>query len=208
MIRETASEYLRSVHDLAMQVQASDAAGGVVPFDAAMADTVELITSLRDDGRKVLLIGNGGSAAVVAHMHVDLCNAGRTRALLFNDIPMLTATSNDHGYGAVFERPGTLWADEGDVLIAVSSSGRSENILRAVTACAERGCRAVTFTGFAPDNPLRRLGCLNFWVPAHAYGAVELVHSTLAHFITDLVARTAAAATDRSNAAAVMGELV
>jgi D-sedoheptulose 7-phosphate isomerase len=102
---------------------------------------------------------------------------------------MVTATSNDFGYGMVFEKPCRLWAEDRDVLIAISSSGRSENILRAVQTCLGAGCRILTFSGFDPDNPLRKLGHLNFYVPSSTYGYVEVVHNALAHMVTDFVLR-------------------
>ena len=132
-----------------------------------------------------MLIGNGGSAAIASHMQNDLCKAVGVRAMVFNEPSLLTALSNDHGYGCVFERPTELWADNGDLLLAISSSGQSENILRAVRASVAQGCQVITFSGFGADNPLRRMGHLNFYVPSQVYGYVELVHSTLAHFLTD-----------------------
>ena len=93
--------------------------------------------------------------------------------------------ANDHGYGCVFERPIQLWVDAGDVLVAISSSGRSENILRAIEAAQARQCRVVTLSGFRPDNPLRRTGELNFYVASETYGFVEVAHAALTHFLAD-----------------------
>ena len=132
-----------------------------------------------------MIIGNGGSAAIASHMHNDLCKAVGIRAIIFNEPSLLTALSNDHGYGCVFERPIELWADSGDLLLAISSSGQSENILRAVRASLAPGCQVITLSGFKSDNPLRGMGHLNFYVPAQDYGLVELVHSGLTHFLTD-----------------------
>lgn len=132
-----------------------------------------------------MLVGNGGSAAIVSHMQNDLCKAVGVRAMVFNEPPLLTALSNDHGYGCVFERPVDLWAESGDLLLAISSSGQSENILRAARSAKARGCQILTLSGFLADNPLRGMGHLNFYAPSQVYGYVELVHSVLAHFLTD-----------------------
>jgi D-sedoheptulose 7-phosphate isomerase len=188
MIPGTASDYLRQLHDLARRVQVSDASGELVPFDAGVSQAVDLLRLLRLKHGKVLLIGNGGSAAIAAHMQTDFCNSGGLRALVFNDAPAVTATSNDFGYGAVFEKPSRLWLDAGDVLIAVSSSGRSENILRAARACAQGACQVITMSGFDPANPLRASGHLNFYVPSDLYGHVELVHGMLGHMVSDFLA--------------------
>ena len=145
-------------------------------------EAVELI--LRQD-QMIMVIGNGGSAAIASHFHNDLCHAVGVRAMVFNDSSQLTALSNDHGYPSVFERPIKLWAGSGDLLVAISSSGKSENILRAVEAARTRGCGVITFSGFRSDNPLRKLGDLNFYVSSESYGEVEVSHMALTHFLTD-----------------------
>ena len=107
------------------------------------------------------------------------------RALDFSQVSLLTALSNDEGYECVYEYPITLWADAGDLLLAISSSGKSENILRAVKAAAAKKCGIITLSGFGADNPLRRLGDVNFYVSSREYGYVESAHSVIAHLITD-----------------------
>mgnify|MGYP001340853424 CR=1 FL=1 len=180
--------YVEAVAALARKVEVTDSERAIVPLERAAHRAIDLILRLKDEGRKVLLIGNGGSAAIASHTHNDLCKAVGVRAMVFVESPLLTALSNDHGYDCVFERPVELWAAAGDLMIAISSSGRSENILRAVRVSRGRGCGIITFSGFQTDNPLRRLGDLNFYVPSPVYGHVELVHSVLAHFLTDYAA--------------------
>jgi D-sedoheptulose 7-phosphate isomerase len=107
------------------------------------------------------------------------------RSLVFTEQPLLTALANDDGYETVFETPVRLWAEPGDVLVAISSSGRSDNILRAVRAASELHCDVVTFSGFDEDNPLRSMGTVNFHVASGAYGLVENAHGAVSHFITD-----------------------
>jgi D-sedoheptulose 7-phosphate isomerase len=121
-------------------------------------------------------MGNGGSAAIVSHVHNDLCKAVGVRAVVFDDTPLLTALANDEGYHEVFRRPLELWADRGDLLIAVSSSGESENIVSAAASAKQKGCTLLTFTGFKPTNRLRQIGDFNIYVPAAHYGYVEIAH--------------------------------
>ena len=137
---------------------------------------------------KVLLVGNGGSAAIASHIHNDLSKTLGVRALIFNEAPLLTALANDIEYDAAFERNTELWAEEGDLVIAISSSGRSENILRAVKASHTNGSHVVTLSGFSPGNPLRRLGDVNMYVPSSSYGHVEIAHLALLHCLTDRLA--------------------
>ena len=185
MISQTAAEYFSALSDLLRSVEVTDPDGVTLPLDEGARKAVNLILSVRAGSGKVMLIGNGGSAAIASHMHNDLCKAAHVRALVFNEPPLLTALSNDDGYGSVFERPVELWAMPGDLLLAISSSGRSENILRAVRKSAERRCEVITLSGFDADNPLRRMGAINFYVPCRVYGHVEVIHSALAHFLTD-----------------------
>jgi len=112
-----------------------------------------------------MFIGNGASAAIGSHQALDYWKNGGMRAVTFNDLALLTAVSNDFSYAEVFEKPIEMFADAGDILLAISSSGRSENILRGADAARKQGCRVITFSGFRPDNPLRSRGELNFYVP-------------------------------------------
>ena len=184
-VSQRATSYFRKLFDLLQSTQVTDREGTPLSLDEGVNRAIDLILSLRSASGKVMLIGNGGSAAIASHMHNDLCKAVGVRAITFGEPPLLTALSNDHGYKCVFERPVELWANTGDLMVAISSSGRSENILRAVRASAARGCQVITLSGFSADNPLRRMGHLNLYVPSQVYGFVESVHSVLAHVLTD-----------------------
>ena len=180
-------ELVRLLRDVrCTRASASGAAQESLGYDDAMAAAAELLLALKKDGNKAILVGNGGSASVVGHLQMDLSNGLRVRALCFHDAPQLTALANDFGYPAAFERCAQLWADEGDLLVAVSSSGRSENVLRAVDAARSNGCRVLTMSGFHDDNPLRGRGHLNFHVASHDYGPVETAHACIAHMVVDL----------------------
>lgn len=153
---------------------------------AAGSERVQLfLEECRQSQRKVFILGNGGSAAIAAHIQNDLCNGAGIRALSCQDIPTLTALSNDHGYAKAYERFIRQWAAEGDFVIAISSSGESENILRAVTSAVQIGCRIFTMSGFKAYNSLRQMGDINFYVPSSHYGHVETIHAIIGHFITD-----------------------
>lgn len=187
------SAYLAAFSRVLERIEITTDEGETLSVDFGIDAVVESIVAVRERRGKALLIGNGGSAAIVSHVHNDLCKAVGVRALVFNETPFLTAMANDHGYHTVFHRPVDLWADADDLLIAVSSSGESENIVKAAALAKEKGCRVVTFTGFAPGNRLRQIGGLNVYVPVSDYGHVEMAHSVIAHFVTDTaVIRTSA----------------
>lgn len=184
----TATGYLEGLTSVFGRILVTDAKGTTLSLDEGIGRIVALIEATRRDGHKIMLIGNGGSAAIVSHMQNDLCKCVGARAFVFDGQPLLTALANDDGYESVFEAPVKLWTQAGDLMIAVSSSGQSPNILRGVAAAAERGCRIVTLSGFQPTNALRTLGELNVYVAADTYGYVEMTHSILGHCITDFAA--------------------
>lgn len=180
-------QYLRNLQTIFSSVEVTDAEGEAVSLDQAAREVHSLLTLRKNNGHKVMVIGNGGSAAIAAHMQNDLSSAADIRALSFQDIPLLTAATNDFGYELAYERFVLHWADDNDLLFAISSSGESENILRAVQAARKNGCLVVTLSGFKENNRLRRRGDINFYVPVADYGYVETLHAVLAHYFTDMV---------------------
>ena len=162
-------------------------AGSGLDFFLGIGDTAALIAQQARAGHKMLFIGNGASAAISSHMATDFWKTGGMRALAFNDGALLTCMGNDYGYGQVFAKPIEMFADPGDVLIAISSSGQSANILLGAQAARQKACQIVTLSGFKPDNPLRSLGDFNFYAPAQTYGAVEIVHHSICHCLLDMI---------------------
>lgn len=132
---------------------------------------------------KLLFIGNGGSSAIASHMSADWQKNGGYRTMCFTDSAMLTCLANDDGYENVFAHPILLHATPRDILFAISSSGQSPNILKAVEAARKKGSYVVTLSGFKPDNPLRKVGDTNMYVPSSDYGIVECAHLALIHSI-------------------------
>ncbi len=148
------------------------------------------VLKIQDIDRKklsVILIGNGGSAAIASHQAVDLWKNGGIKAYAFNDASLLTCIGNDYGYDQVFAKPIEMFAKPGDLVIAVSSSGKSENILKAVQYAKKVGCSVISFSGFAEGNALSKLGDLNFYLKSDSYGIVEVGHLLLIHAVIDQV---------------------
>ena len=180
----TLSRSLEELAALTRRVVFTDRTGAPGDPDPGFDRCIDLLAGCGTAGGAVFWVGNGGSAALASHFAVDVFNAG-IRSTAFNDASMLTCMGNDCGYEQVFARPVSLFASPGDVLIAISSSGRSPNILAAVRAARERDCSVLTLSGFRPDNPLRGLGDGNFYVPSEAYGPVETVHAIICHALVD-----------------------
>ena len=181
----TATDYIATLSEFTVSMQVTDKQGGPMSLDEAAERSVQIILQAKIADRKVMLAGNGGSAAIVSHVQNDLFKRADVKALVFTEQPLLLALANDNGYETVFEWPIEKWAQPGDVVVVLSSSGRSENILRAAEAALRKECHLVTFSGFDPDNPLRKMGDLNFYVGSHSYGYVETAHAAITHFITD-----------------------
>lgn len=156
------------------------------PFGEAIDRLVQTALETHKQNKKLIFIGNGGSAAIASHMAIDYWKNGGIRATAFNDPALLTCLGNDYGYERVFEKPIEMLSQPGDLLIAISSSGRSPNILNGVKMAREKNCAIITLSGFKPDNPLRKMGDLNFYVPSQAYGFVEMTHLAICHAALDL----------------------
>jgi D-sedoheptulose 7-phosphate isomerase len=141
---------------------------------------------VHDAGNKIIFIGNGGSAGIASHLAIDFSKNGGLRSLAFNDPSALTCLGNDLGYENVFAKQLDFHARPGDLLIAISSSGRSPNILGAVKMARTRDCKVTTFSGFTEENELRRTGDVNFYVRSREYGFVEIAHLALCHAVLDI----------------------
>lgn len=182
--------YLQELSALFPKIVVTDHKGSDCSISEGIDKAVDLLWRCASAGGKIILIGNGGSASIASHIAIDLWKNAGIRAIAFNDAPLLTCISNDFGYPYVFEKPIQMFADRADVLIAISSSGRSENILKGVDVARGRGLQILTMSGFRPENPLRKLGDLNFYVPNESYGYVEIVHLSLCHCICDIIAQS------------------
>lgn len=161
----------------------------VIELNHAISYLMELLAKNQIDGKKIMVIGNGGSAGIAMHTLADYANAGGFKTMDFYGPALLTCLSNDYGYENVFVKPIEFFAEPGDILFAISSSGKSPNIVKAADAATARDCIVITFSGFDADNPLRKIGKLNFYTPSTHYGFVELAHQSLIHCILDLFIR-------------------
>ncbi|QPJ65291.1 MAG: SIS domain-containing protein [Candidatus Nitrohelix vancouverensis] len=179
--------YFQGLQNTLRSLQASDSAGEPIEFISAVETVAQHVIKQSDAGHKIIFIGNGASAAIASHMSTDYWKNGGVRAQAFNDSSLLTCISNDYGYKHVFEKPIEMFSDPGDILFAISSSGKSENILRGVEAARLKNCQVITFSGFKDDNPLRAMGDINFYAPSPEYGPVEILHLSICHCIIDTI---------------------
>ena len=148
----------------------------------------DLIKAINSKGNKVLIFGNGGSAAISSHFSVDLTKNAGLRCVNFNEADLITCFANDYGFEHWVEKAIDFYGDEGDLLIVISSSGSSKNMLNGVRAARNGKFKAVvTLSGFDNNNPLCQLGDINLWVNSRAYNFVENIHQVWLLAIVDLI---------------------
>ena len=153
-----------------------------------LVEVSDLLKNVNAEGKKTLIFGNGGSAAISSHFSVDLTKNAGLRCVNFNEADLITCFSNDYGFERWMEKAVDFYGDTGDLLIVISSSGSSENILNGVKAARNGKFRAVvTLSGFDKDNPLCQLGDINLWVDSRAYNFVENIHQVWLLAIVDLI---------------------
>ncbi len=161
--------------------------GTAVSQDAGFAEWADVTLRLRERRGTVYMIGNGASASMASHFAADLAKNGRLHTQVFSDLSLITAISNDMGYEHVFAEPLRRRGQRGDLLVAISSSGRSPNILSAVDVADELEISVVTLTAKDAANPLRKRGDLNLYVGATTYGLAETAHAAALHWWMDLI---------------------
>ncbi len=147
----------------------------------------EILLKIKENGKKVIIAGNGGSAAMASHVAVDFTKQGGIRTVNFNEADLITCFANDYGYENWVAKAIEFYGDKGDLVILISSSGSSKNMINTAKIAKTRGLTVVTFTGFHPNNSLKQEGVLNFWVDSKAYNIVENTHQIWLLLICDLI---------------------
>jgi len=149
----------------------------------------KIIKQVNKNKKKVILVGNGGSAAMASHVSVDLTKMCKIRAVNFNEADLLTCFSNDYGYENWVQKALSFYADKGDLLICISSSGESKNIIKGAKFAKKIGCKVITLTGFDQKNKVRKIGDINLWLNSKNYNLIEMTHHTWLLVVVDFIAR-------------------
>ena len=163
----------------------TDGAGVALPAQDGFARWVSMTHALQQRDGQLFMVGNGGSAAMASHMVTDAIAIGRLRANALNDPTMLTAAANDLSFDQTFALQLERLARADDLVVAVSQSGNSPNIVRAVESCRRRQIPTVTLSAMRPDNRCRAAGDLNFYVPLARYGLAQSAHQIVLHYWFD-----------------------
>ena len=156
-------------------------------YDAGMRMLIDVFTEHKLKQAHLFFIGNGGSSAIASHMTADFMKNGGMNTYSLYDNAVTTCMGNDYGYEYIFSHPLRFLGDEGDLLVAISSSGNSKNIVNAIQVAQEKKLRIVTLSGFQKNNRIINRGIYNIYVPSSHYGMVESIHNLILQQIVDAI---------------------
>jgi len=175
----------------------ADLGGAIASIDQRkVATAIEWLCEARDHERTIFVAGNGGSAATAAHFVCDMLKGAshgyerRFRIMCLSEVATLTAYSNDVGYDTVFVEPLKNFARASDLFIALSGSGNSENVVKAMEYANAAGCKTIAMTG-RDGGRIGEIAHLNLHVPSPHMGRIEDVHMILCHLISYTFMETA-----------------
>ena len=147
----------------------------------------DYVLNCKEKGNTVIFSGNGASAAIASHCALDYTKQTGIRSTNFSDSSLITAFANDYGYENWLSSALTCYANSGDLIVLISSSGKSANIINAARYCQEMNLSLITLTGFSEENPLKKMGQLNFWVNSDSYNIIECIHMVWLTSAMDLI---------------------
>lgn len=183
----TWSTHINIFSSLLQKISIQTRDGQKIDVDAGFQRWHSISRRVREENNQLFLIGNGASSSMASHFATDIVKNGGIKAHVFTDMSLLTALSNDLSFQEVYAKPLQWYAKAGDMLIAISSSGNSPNIIQAVNKASEIGMSSITLSAMNPKNTLRHLGDLNFYIQAQSYGLAESGHATIMHYWMDLL---------------------
>ena len=151
--------------------------------------SVELIKKKIKTNNTTYIAGNGGSASIASHVSVDFIKVAKVKSSTFNNSNLITCFANDHGYENWVKEAIKAYCSKNDLIIIISSSGKSPNLVNAAKFCNENNYDLITFTGFDKNNDVSKLGKINFYVNSHEYNYVEMTHHIILVSIVDIFAK-------------------
>ena len=145
-----------------------------------------LLLNCKKKNKKVIIFGNGGSSAIASHFSVDLTKNSGIRCVNFNEYDLITCFSNDFGYENWIFKAVEYHGEQGDLLILISSSGMSKNIINGCKIARKKKMKVVTLSGFQKKNLLSKKGDINIWIDSKVYNIVENIHQIILLLLNDL----------------------
>jgi D-sedoheptulose 7-phosphate isomerase len=182
---ENLNKYFDDINNNSKNIIITDKAGLEIDEDKAYQIIYKKLYDMKKASGVMHFIGNGASASIASHFGLDYFKAGGVRTNTFNDLSALTAYGNDISFDEVFAFPISQILKEEDMLVAVSSSGNSPNIVRGLQAANEQGSFLLTLSGMKEDNKIKKMGHINMYFPDMDYGPTECAHTIMLHHILD-----------------------
>ncbi len=170
--------YSNSINELLSDIQ-----------DNQLIQTIKLIKQTIKKKGKVYIVGNGGSSSIASHISVDLSKVARVPSSTFNNSNLITCFANDYGYENWVTEAIKAYMSQNDMIILISSSGTSKNIINAAKYCKKKSIKLVTLTGFKKNNPVSKLGNVNFYINSNHYNFVEMSHHIILVYLVDYFAK-------------------
>lgn len=177
------SMFLSQMFDVLKNLEYENGDVKLQNFDEIVNDIKVVI----EEASHIVFIGNGGSAAIAVHMTADFMKNGGKKTISMYDPAILTCLGNDFGYEFVFSKQIERVLEKGDLLVAISSSGNSMNIVRAIDMAHEKGAKVVALTGFEESSICKSKADYSLYVPSNEYGIVESVHNMFLQEVVDQI---------------------
>tara|TARA_B100001741_G_C16252325_1_gene459084 strand:- start:93 stop:641 length:549 start_codon:yes stop_codon:yes gene_type:complete len=167
--------YNKSIYDL------------LIDLDTSLIDrSVKLILKCKRNNGKVFIVGNGGSSSIASHVSVDFAKVANVPSNTFNNANLITCFANDYGHENWIKEAIKAYTQKNDILILISSSGNSKNIINAAKYCNENNIPLITFSGFDKENNLAKLGNINIHINSKNYNYIEMSHHIILVSIVDI----------------------
>jgi len=176
-----------NLHNLFQTMEARDRSGNELQHDLAFQQWLDYALKVRAKKGYLFLIGNGASSSMASHFATDITKNGSIKTHVFSDSSLLSAVGNDYSFTELYSKPLQWYGENDDLLIAISSSGNSENIIEACKEARKNAIQIITLSAMKHDNKLRQLGDLNFYLAAPTYGLAESGHAVILHHWMDLL---------------------
>jgi len=159
----------------------------LIDLTSNTSDKLNSLKTIINNTSEIIILGNGGSNAISSHIAEDYTKALGKRAICFSDAARLTCYANDYGYENAFEQFLKEFSSNSTLVILISSSGNSKNILKCAEYCKYNKIKFIILTGFNKDNKLKnnyeQHSLLSFWVDSNDYGIVECIHEIILHSV-------------------------
>lgn len=159
----------------------------IFDYDAGIIMLTERFSEYKKKEARVFFVGNGGSSAIASHMTADFMKNGGMNTYSLYDNAVTTCMGNDYGYEYIFSKPMEFLVKQDDLVVAISSSGNSKNIINAIDAAKKKSAYVITFTGFEVNNTARQMGDISVYVPCKKYGIVESIHNLMLQQVADMI---------------------